>query len=198
MGPPTLTDLAKQKDQMRRAAFAGRKAAYGAGLDARANANLLEALGKFPDANIISAYMPIRTEVSPLATMAALVTEGKRVCVPVIQSSGQALLFREWTPDAKMVEGPFGAKVPESGDYLEPEILITPLLAFDRTGARLGYGGGFYDRSFEQLRAKRPTVGVGFAYGAQEVESVPTEATDQLLDLIVTEAEIIQVSSTAH
>jgi 5-formyltetrahydrofolate cyclo-ligase len=90
-----------------------------------------------------------------------------------------------------MVAGEFGALIPAEGAWIEPEVLIVPLLAFDARGYRLGYGGGFYDRTLEGLRAKRPTLAIGFAFAAQEVEEVPTESTDQKIDLVVTEQGII-------
>ena len=83
--------------------------------------------------------------------------------------------------------------VPATLQYFEPEILIVPLVAFDRSGGRLGYGGGFYDRSLEGLRTKRATLAIGFAFAAQEAENLPLEATDQPLDMIVTERGIITV-----
>ncbi|MEL7206400.1 MAG: 5-formyltetrahydrofolate cyclo-ligase, partial [Pseudomonadota bacterium] len=87
---------------------------------------------------------------------------------------------------------PFGAEVPLVDDFFDPEILIVPLVAFDRAGGRLGYGGGFYDRTLERLRARRATLAIGFAYQAQEAESLPLEPTDQPLDMIVTEREVIE------
>ena len=90
-----------------------------------------------------------------------------------------------------MIIGAFGAKIPENGELVEPDLLIVPLVAFDRSGARLGYGGGFYDRSLEKLRQKKKTIAIGFAYSGQEVSKIPTEKTDQNLDIIVTEKEII-------
>ena len=78
---------------------------------------------------------------------------------------------------------------------LKPELLIVPIVAFDRSGARLGYGGGYYDRSLEQLRRRKPTIAVGFAYSSQEVEKVPIERTDQQLDMVVTENEIIHFNN---
>ena len=88
--------------------------------------------------------------------------------------------------------GTFGALVPAKGDWIVPEVLIVPLLAFDRRGYRLGYGGGYYDRTLEVLRARGPVTAIGFAFAAQEVDEVPIEATDQPLDLIVTERGIIR------
>ena len=92
-----------------------------------------------------------------------------------------------------LVPGPFGAMTPERPEFMAPEILIVPLVAFDRRGGRLGYGGGFYDRTMEQLRARRATLAIGFAYAAQEADALPLEPTDQPLDMIVTEAGVIDL-----
>jgi 5-formyltetrahydrofolate cyclo-ligase len=186
-----MTDISKLKAAARKAAFAARKPAHAQGLDEAANRNLLGQLALYRDARIISAYMPIRTEISPLAAMTILHGQGKRICVPVIQGQAQPLLFREWTPETLMVDGPFGAAVPAAGDFLQPDILVTPLLAFDEQCYRLGYGGGFYDRSFEQLGRRKNVIGLGFAYRAQQVAQVPRNETDHQLDAIVTESDVI-------
>ena len=185
-----MMDLTEAKAAARKAAFARCKAAFERTCKAQAGylSEILAGHRGVP----LAGFMPIRTEISPLPVMRALSATGRRVCVPVIQRLGLPLLFREWTPDCRMVGGPFGALVPESGAYLEPEILIAPLLAFDARGYRLGYGGGFYDRSLEGLRSKRKTLAFGFAYSAQQVGQVPIEATDQPLDAIVTEAGLIR------
>jgi 5-formyltetrahydrofolate cyclo-ligase len=90
-----------------------------------------------------------------------------------------------------LIEGEFGARIPAEGAWLEPEVLIVPLLAWDRRGYRLGYGGGFYDRTLERLRSRHPTLAVGFAFAAQEVPEVPTEPVDQPLDAIITEEGVL-------
>jgi 5-formyltetrahydrofolate cyclo-ligase len=113
------------------------------------------------------------------------------VGVPVIIGKGQPLRFRRWTPKSAMVPGEFRALVPETGDWMEPAVLIVPLLAFDRRGYRLGYGGGFYDRTLEGLRAQGTVLAIGFAFAAQEVAEVPRDGTDQRLDMIVTESGVI-------
>jgi len=79
-------------------------------------------------------------------------------------------------------------------DFFEPEILVVPLVAFDARGGRLGYGGGFYDRTLELLRSKRATLAIGFAFDAQEADELPLEPTDQPLDMMVTESRILQFS----
>lgn len=180
-----MTDL---KTDLRTRAFAARKTAH-AGGQGYATKHLLSTLAGH-DVQIISGYMPIRTEIDPLPAMDALHRAGKTICVPVIVAAGQPLTFRVWTPDCVLEPGPFGAQVPRDGATVEPELLIAPLVAFDRAGNRLGYGGGFYDRTLEKLRAKRTTPAIGFAFAAQELELTP-EPTDQPLDAIVTEAGVV-------
>jgi 5-formyltetrahydrofolate cyclo-ligase len=135
----------------------------------------------------LAGYMPMRTEIDCLPAMAA---HKGPVGVPVILGAGRPLVFRRWSPEAVMVPGTFGALIPESGETVEPDVLIVPLLAFDRRGYRLGYGGGFYDRTLERLRAMKSVTAIGFAFSLQEIEIVPIEPTDQKLDLVVTEREV--------
>ena len=177
-----MTDLAAAKATARKAALAARKSAFAAG-QGDACDHLLAALMRFEGAPM-AGYLPIRTEIDPRPAMAAHLGP---VGVPVITGAGQPLTFRAWTPEAPLIPGPFGAAVPETGETITPRVLIVPLLAFDRRGFRLGYGGGFYDRTLERLRAAGPATAIGFAFGAQELPEVPTEPTDQPLDLIVTE-----------
>lgn len=179
--------ITEDKAALRKTAFAARKIAHGQGLDEAANAALLKVLEDMPGAEIIAGYMPIRTEVSPLPTMTILYGQEKRICVPVITGEGQPLEFHEWVPGGEMVDGPFGAQVPKSGAVLVPDVLIMPLVAFDAKGTRLGYGGGFYDRSLEQISSCKQVKAIGFAYSAQKMTHLPREATDWPLDLIVTE-----------
>lgn len=181
-------DMTEQKADLRKRAFAARKIAHAESGDAALAARDHFLAGRmYTGAAVISAYRPIRTEIDPTPLMEALHAAGHVMCVPVIQGAGMALKFAEWAPGEVMAEGPFGAEVPADVRWVEPELLIAPLLAFDAAGWRLGYGGGFYDRSLEALRAKRPTRAVGYAYSAQLVEDVPREATDQPLDAVVTE-----------
>ena len=177
-----MTDLAAIKAEARKAAFAARKSAFAAG-QGDACEHLLAALMRFEGAPM-AGYLPIRTEIDPRPTMAAHLGP---VGVPVILGEGQPLIFRTWTPDAPLIPGPFGAFIPEASAEVVPRVLIVPLVAFDRRGFRLGYGGGFYDRTLERLRAAGPTTAIGFAFAAQELPEVPIEPTDQPLDLIVTE-----------
>lgn len=177
-----MTDLTAIKALARKTAFATRKEAF-----ARGQGQAAEILADFLAPHrekSLSGYMAMRTEIDP---MAAMVAHLGPVGVPVIPGPAQALRFRQWSPGCAMIEGTFGARIPAEGAWIEPEVLIVPLLAFDARGFRLGYGGGFYDRTLETLRARRPTLAVGFAFAAQEIAEVPIDATDQRLDALVSE-----------
>ena len=182
--------LQQIKTAARKAAFARRKLAFDAGQGAAAG-YLSEVLAGYRGVPV-AGYMAMRTEIDPSAAMEEAAAHG-HVGVPVIIGAGKALKFRAWSPRCAMIAGEFGAQIPEAGDWMTPEIVIVPLVAFDRQGGRLGYGGGFYDRTLEGLRAQRPTLAVGFAFDAQEADALPLEPTDQPLDLIVTETGVIQL-----
>lgn len=185
-----MTDITAAKAAARKAAFARRKPLFEAATAAQSG-YLSEVLAGYRGVPV-SGFMPIRTEIDPMPAMAEATAHGP-VGVPVIMWPEHPLSFSRWTPDTAMVTGTFGAKIPEHNDFIEPEILIVPLLAFNRAGARLGYGGGFYDRTLEQLRARRATLAIGFAFAGQELEDLPLDDTDQPLDLIVTEMGVIEV-----
>ena len=130
---------------------------------------------------MLAGYVPMRSEVDPLPLMAAW--DGP-VCVPVVVAAGRALSFRLWSPGARMVPGGFGTMVPEDAAEVTPEILIVPLVAFTARCDRLGYGGGFYDRT---LAALPGAPSVGLAYAAQRVDRMPLEPTDVPLGAVATE-----------
>lgn len=180
--------LVEQKAAARTAAFARRKQAFAMRAPGQAGF-LSEVLAGYRGVPL-AGYMPMRTEIDPLAAMAEASAHGP-VGVPVIRGAGQALVFSRWKPDSDLKDGPFGARVPVRERLMVPEILIMPLVAFTRTGDRLGYGGGFYDRTLEGLRENRATLAIGFAFAAQEATDLPLEPTDQKLDMIVTETGIV-------
>lgn len=184
-----MTDLAAIKAAARKAAFARRRAAFAAG-HPDPSAHLRDVLAGYRGC-AIAGYMPMRVEIDPLPAMAAAAACGP-VGVPVIDGPDLPLRFARWTPDTAMADGAFGAMVPVVRDWMVPAVLIVPLVAFDRHGGRLGYGGGFYDRTLAQLRAAGPVTAIGFAWAAQEDADLPLEATDEPLDLIVTEAGVIR------
>lgn len=191
--PPTRRggmELSAAKTAARARAFVARKAAFD--LDRGGASGMLSSVLAGYRGVPLAGYMPIHSEIDPLPAMAEAAAHGP-VCVPVIVGAAQPLKFSRWTPEGALRDGPFGARVPEIDDFLEPEIVVLPLVAFTRSGVRLGYGGGYYDRTLAQLRAMHATLAIGYAYGAQQLDELPVEPTDQPLDMIVTPDEVIEV-----
>lgn len=188
--------MSTEKSTVRAEALARRAEAFARFGDTASSA-ACAALGQFLVARFglaqqmpaLAGYMPMRSEIDPRPAMLA---HPGPVCVPVIAALHSPLLFHRWAPDMAMVPGRFGADVPAKPDPIVPQVLIVPLLAFDACGYRLGYGGGFYDRTLARLRAAGPVLAIGFAFAAQEQPSVPIEPTDERLDVIVTEKGILQ------
>jgi 5-formyltetrahydrofolate cyclo-ligase len=129
----------------------------------------------------------MRTELDPLPLLEALIDEGFSMALPVVQAKGAPLVFRCWRPDEPTVQAGFGTREPPAHHAIaEPDILLVPLLAFDRLGYRLGYGGGFYDRTLNRLRALRKIHAIGLAFDEQEIDAVPRLDYDQRLDGVLT------------
>ncbi len=148
----------------------------------------------FPSGCVVSAYWPIGSEIDPRPLMVHLHEDGHPIALPVTSGRGNPLVFRAWRPEDPLEAAGFGTRVPlASQPGLTPRVLIVPLLAFDRAGYRLGYGGGFFDRTLARLRNSAAVLAVGVAYAAQEVARVPRDGSDQPVDWIVTEAESIRV-----
>jgi 5-formyltetrahydrofolate cyclo-ligase len=147
-----------------------------------------------PEGATVSGYWPIRGEIDVTPLLLALAARGHPVALPVVAAAGRPLVFRAWREGDAMEAGPYGISEPlASAPALIPQILLVPLLAFDRAGYRLGYGGGFYDRSLAALRGMGTVVAVGAAWAAQEVAEVPRGSLDQRLDWVVTEREAIRI-----
>jgi 5-formyltetrahydrofolate cyclo-ligase len=144
------------------------------------------------DCSVISAYHSLGTEISTCELFDALVSAGWTTALPIVVGKNTPLVFRQWTPGEPLLVGRWDIKIPsETAREVIPDVLLVPLLAFDRQGYRLGYGGGFYDRTLEQLRAQKKVKAIGLAYAAQEVDSVLHDEHDQRLDWIMTERETI-------
>ncbi len=136
----------------------------------------------------VSGYWAFRDEADPRELMLALAARGHPLCLPVIVKKGQPLRFHAWTADDVMRVHSYGVTEPQhDAAVVTPSVLLVPLLAFDAEGYRLGYGGGYYDRTLEGLRANGPVRAIGIAYAGQEVPAVPHEDYDQRLDAVLTE-----------
>jgi len=146
-------------------------------------------------ARTVSGFLAIRDEIDLMPAMDALSAQGCRIVLPVMPGKGRPLVFRAWEPGAPLEKGSLGTRAPgPEAEAGVPDILLVPLLAFDRDGYRLGYGGGYYDRTLEELRALREVLAVGIGFDEQEVDSVPREAHDQRLDWIVTPSGAFQTN----
>jgi 5-formyltetrahydrofolate cyclo-ligase len=153
---------------------------------------------KFPLAitpdTIISGFMPLKSEINPLPLLQKLSQAGARLALPAIAGRGKSLIMRAWEFVAPLDRGQWGIREPKpDAPEAEPDILLVPLLAFDRKGFRIGYGAGYYDMTIHRLRALKPVTGVGIAFAAQEVPKIPTTPRDERLDLVLTEREVVDL-----
>jgi len=155
----------------------------------------------FPDelvpgpGGVLTAYVPFRDEIDPGGVMAQAQARGARLALPVVVAKDAPLIFRLFNLGDSLERGVLGLREPlRDADEVEPDVLLVPLLGFDRRGGRLGYGGGHYDRTLEQLRARTSVIAVGVAFEAQRLDAVPLEPHDQTLDWIVTEAAAYRVT----
>ncbi|MEX6508024.1 5-formyltetrahydrofolate cyclo-ligase [Jiella sp. M17.18] len=184
-----MDDLKDAKARIRREALARRDAMP---IDVRIEASLAvcDALaGEFPDVpDVVSGFLPIRSEIDVRPAMMAFADRGARLCVPAIVEG--RLVFRHLLRGAELQPQGFGTYAPgPDAAVLDPDLMLVPLAAFDRRGGRIGYGRGYYDSAIAALRTKgRAPVLVGVAFACQEVDCVPTEPHDVPLPLIVTEA----------
>jgi 5-formyltetrahydrofolate cyclo-ligase len=184
---------ATAKQTLRAAALARRDA-----LDPHVRQHAAEALAGYglpfalPSGTIVSGFAPMRSEINPIPLMHKLADQGAQLALPVVMGRGKPLLFRAWALHQPLAAGgAWGIREPKvDAPEVEPDVLLVPLAAFDRVGHRLGYGARYYDLTIEALRAKKKIVAVGVAYASQEIELVPAEPHDQMLDYVLTEAGV--------
>ena len=154
-------------------------------------------VSRFSRFSIIGAYCAQGAELDPgpiLQAILELNAGHAQAALPVAVDKTSPLMFRLWRPDQPLEKDACGIPAPPaSAPEVLPNLLITPLLAFDRHGGRLGQGGGHYDRTLQALRWQRPVFVLGVAFSGQEIDEVPTDAHDQRLDAIATETEFIEV-----
>jgi 5-formyltetrahydrofolate cyclo-ligase len=185
-----MTELKDIKAEARKAAAKIRKAAHDA---LRETAPQLLAAQRFPlqptlTRKVVSAFYPYKSEIETRHLLGKLAGEGWTTCLPIVIALGEPLIFRRWLPGQPTTPGMWDIPQPtDDAELVEPDVLLVPMMAFDRNGFRLGYGGGFYDRTLEVLRAKKTITAIGVAYSAQEVDSVPHDSHDQSLDYVLTE-----------
>ena len=140
------------------------------------------------DFKVIAAYMPIKTEIDITSVVPKIRELGKILCLPVIISNNEPLAFKVWNENSQLIEGKLRVVVPVTDEILEPDVVLCPMLSFDVNGYRLGYGGGFYDRTIESLKKKKRVFTLGCAYSQQLVSNkLPVGKYDKPVDAIVTE-----------
>jgi 5-formyltetrahydrofolate cyclo-ligase len=137
---------------------------------------------------IVSGFWPMAEEIDIRPLMIALINQGCQLALPVVVAKKQPLVFRAWRPGDPLEAGAFGTLQPTARRaVVEPEVLIVRLLAVDEEGWRLGYGGGFYDRTLEALRARKRVAAIGVGFNEQVVPEVPHDPNDQRLDWLLTD-----------
>ncbi|MFP3921391.1 MAG: 5-formyltetrahydrofolate cyclo-ligase [Dichotomicrobium sp.] len=135
---------------------------------------------------VVSGFFPVGDEIDIFPLLRRLIADGHTIGLPVTRK-GQPLVFRQWTPETPMEAGAMGIPWPsQAAPEVAPSVLLVPLAAFDNRGYRIGYGGGFYDRTLSKLRAQGPATAVGVAFAEQEVDRVPEEPHDEPLDWMLT------------
>jgi 5-formyltetrahydrofolate cyclo-ligase len=155
------------------------------------HADALLALVSASGRPVVSSYRAIGPELDPKLLEAALAVRGAQLCLPVMVGRSRPLLFRRYADGDALVARTWGIQEPaDTAAVVTPDIMLVPLLAVDGTGARLGYGGGFYDRTLRDLRRNGRVVAVGIAYEVQVVAAVPTEDYDERLDQLLTPARL--------
>ncbi len=160
-----------------------------AGLSAALRARLAAALPALAG-RVVAFCWPVQNEPDLRPLMGELRERGSRVVLPVVVRPGEALAFREWWPEQPLVPDRYDIPTPTDGDFLTPQVLLLPVNAFDAAAYRIGYGGGFFDRTLAALAPRPLAIGVGFAF--QQVPSTRPQAHDLPLDAIVTESALIQ------
>ena len=182
--------LIEQKRELRRVMIE-RRAALGESERLAAAQGLLAMFREekpLASARVVTGFWPIKEEIDIRPLMQELAGTGCQLALPVVQGKGEPLLFRAWSPGEALEPGVFGTLQPTTGrPSMEPDALIVPLLACDVEGWRLGYGGGFYDRTLAGLRRRRKVVAVGVAFNVQLVAEVPHGPDDQRLDWLLTD-----------
>ena len=151
------------------------------------NARLAEFLCARPPGRI-AFCMPIRGEIDCRPLVQLLLARAWSACQPVVVAAATAMVFRPWSPDTPMTIDRHGIPIPAGAAVVEPDVILLPLVAFDDAGYRLGYGGGYFDRTLAALT--RPCLTIGVGYEAARMDSIHPEAHDRPVDLIVTETGI--------
>ena len=155
----------------------------------------LKDLINFKNYKIIASFISFKSEISTQFLNEFLLNNGKILCLPIIKNNSETLNFIEYNLKTKLVSGKFGIMQPSdlSKEFL-PEIILTPCLAFDENGFRLGYGGGYYDKTFSYLKKiKHKFISIAVAFDDQKIDELVHDKYDQKIDYILTEKKLYKV-----
>ena len=155
----------------------------------------LKDLIDFKNYKIIASFISFKSEISTQFLNEFLLNNGKILCLPIIKNNSETLNFIEYNLKTKLVSGKFGIMQPSdlSKEFL-PEIILTPCLAFDENGFRLGYGGGYYDKTFSYLKKiKHKFISIAVAFDDQKIDELVHDKYDQKIDYILTEKKLYKV-----
>lgn len=142
---------------------------------------------------VLAGFWPMAQELDLVPLLSKLDQQGMTCALPVVEAPACPLVFRKWRRGDELDKGPYGTSHPfDTQGVVEPEMLIIPLLGFDLEGARLGYGGGYYDRTIEAIKSHSKVCCIGVGFDEQQVECIPTGPYDQKMDWIVTPTRVIQ------
>ena len=193
-------DLSVSKEDCRRIGLSIRKKAFEkdqlfssceiseAGLGLKNNLIHLFDFMNITNELVISSYMAVRSEINTYASMKWLNNNGYNVCLPVIEKENNPLEFYEWSESTQLKLGLYGIPVPYLTKKVEPDVLLCPLVSFDIHGNRLGYGGGYYDRTIQKLQIKKDILAIGLGFSEQKSRiKLPFDNNDQILDAMVTD-----------
>jgi len=148
------------------------------------------------EARVIAGYVSLGDEADVAPLLALLAEQDASLVLPAVAARDEALEFRRWKPEDALEDGPFATRHPlAEAERAVPDLLLVPLLAFDTQGGRLGYGGGYYDRTLAALRQRGPVTAVGIGYAAQRMDGLPRETHDQPLDWVVTERDVWEIEA---
>jgi len=191
----TAASIDNEKISLRTVALALRDA-----LPAEVRAAAAEAIAArpfpiaLPKGAVVSGFMPLKSEINPLPLLRKLADAGAWLALPCIVGRGKPLIMRAYAFGDEFARGQWGIREPmPTAAEVEPDILIVPLAAFDKTGNRIGYGAGYYDMTINALRAKKKVIAIGIAFAAQQFPAVPATDRDERLDLVLTERETIDL-----
>ena len=191
------TPATPSKGELRAAALAARDRLSGEQRTAAAQAIAARGLPvAVPKGAVVAGYSPIRNEIDPAPLMEKLAKQGARLALPTINARGKALVFRSYHVGDRLMLGSLGIPEPSTAAAeVVPDVMLVPLAAFDRIGHRIGYGAGHYDHTFAHLRKVKDVLGVGLAFAAQEIETIPALSHDVPLDYVLTEKRVFDFRS---